>query len=235
MTQAASIYDFITAYSITSDYLSNQVCTSAPGLPHELGSTLSVTRPATPEITAFSSSVLSQFKEVYGFTACENGATPKIEIGTLTPTGSSIAQVTENSDGTPIVDPTSQRSVKITIAVLSLFGILAMVRFGLTLQRQLRKRSRQALIRQGEQPAPSQGDSHPYLQPKAELEGIDTTVTELETRRQGFELNGDDIRIEMQNSDDMQELFPRTRSWLPSLQLTHELFGEEFARELECP
>ena len=235
LTQADSTYDFITGYSITSDYLSSQVCTSALGPPHELRSTFSVTRPATPEVTAFSSSVMSQFQEVLGFTACENGATPQVEREALTPTGPSNAQATETSDDTPTVDPTYQTPLKITIAVSTLFGTLAIVWFGLPLLRHLQKQIRQAMIRKGEQIDSSQGDSHPYLQPKAELEGVDTTVAELETRRHGFELDGDEIRAEMQSSDDMRRLFPRTRSWLPSFQLTHELFGEEFARELECP
>ena len=101
-------------------------------------------------------------------------------------------------------------------------GIGCLVLLILILLKYRRKRHR--LAQEHLSKASSEAEAQPYLQQKAELE-------DLGSRR--FELDGNHRAYEMQAPGTVQEISAgRTVEGLPSLNLWHELVGEELVKEL---
>ena len=71
----------------------------------------------------------------------------------------------------------------------------------------------------------------PHFQQKAELEDEENRKHELEATDKRLELKGDTI-YEMQAENAPELPTNGSRTGIPSLALTHELIGEEFAKEL---
>ena len=79
-------------------------------------------------------------------------------------------------------------------------------------------------------PESSGQDALPYLQPKGELDDLETRKHELEAGERRYEFCGDDNIPEVQGSDARRETCtPSTGT------VKHELAGEELAKEIGVP
>ena len=238
ITTASPIGSYVvfTAYSITSEYSSNNTCVTTSGPAISVLPPFSVLRPASVPASEFQTTAEVSFIDHLGFASCSgsgelvastaliNGSLP---IGPLT---SAIAASTETTIPGNATGPTLPSSrhysldsqarigigVGIPAAVVTIF-LLALLSW-----RRARK-NKKANVLKGEDTVPE--DNQPYLQQKAELEAEEKRKHELEAEERRYELDGES-RIHEMLDVDSRGLSSHTRQ---------ELRGEEFSRELEVP
>ncbi|MCJ1460201.1 hypothetical protein MMC28_010580 [Mycoblastus sanguinarius] len=77
----------------------------------------------------------------------------------------------------------------------------------------------------------------PFLQQKPELDDEERRRHEMQADEIRNEMEGEASRFEMEGEDDRQEVEAEElgRRVIPSLEMRHELRGEEHAKELEVP
>ena len=233
---------------MTSEYESNAICVTTTGSPLVLPTVLSLTKPATTDNDAFYSSAASRFIDYLGFSSCEDGGSAVVDFGRVTGATPSqeitptMLSPSDNLTTTPITSsliPTSTSdskstdnqkrlvtAAKVSIGVFTpILGIAAIL--GVVLY--LRKKG-QRKPKKGED---SENDqiSEPYFQQKPELEDEGNRLREMEAIDRRCEMDGDSL-YEMQAEETPELPTHGLRTGIPSLALTHELVGEEFAREL---
>lgn len=200
----------LTAFSITSAYLSNGFCITTSGGPVMLTEAHTITSPTIIPSSAFQAYVVSEFIDFLGSSACSGIGvkvlpTPPVTVEAVTSTSlpaganSTTSPTLHSSNATkPIVTPQLEEPTKIGIGVGASSAALILVFLIALLWRKRRLRS--AAINAGDQgntenrqektPA-SQGDGQPYLQPKPELEAEEQQKHELEARQRIYELDGE--------------------------------------------
>ncbi|MCJ1456375.1 hypothetical protein MMC28_006736 [Mycoblastus sanguinarius] len=243
-------YVLFTAYSITSDYMSNGICITTAGVPISMETDVSLTKPATVDPTAFRSSAISKFVDYIGFTSCANGGSGVVNLPDANDSTSSLLpSITVVSpalfSSSTSTSPTSTRSTapknaspgfqsrdKVGISVSIPTVVVVLFMLGIIHLRRRRKRSQSAEREKTSTDSPK--ESQPYLQQKPELDAEEVRKHELEARERRYELDGPDGRHEVSGADKCHKTWAEdTRRELLSLQFMHELRGEEHSKELE--
>ena len=239
----------LTAYSITSAYLSNGVCITTSGVPIVLPKAYTITSPTTVPNSDFPVYAASEFVDFLGFSTCVGSGeelfpTPIIQVTniSLTPASSTFLPATANSTTSPtlhssnatqpIVTPRLDEPEKIGIGVAVSFTALILISLVVAL-RWHKRGFRSAAItaeEQGNTEDREEGassdwvDSQPYFQQKVELEAEERQRHELEGRQKMHELDGGtEIREVPAGTHEHRLAVMRTRQ---------ELRGEEHSQEL---
>ncbi len=237
-------YIIISAYSITSAYISSGQCTTSSGNAITLQTPFSLTKPSATDSALFQVVAETSFINFLGFSSCSGSgqkivptalvsATPYKITATASALGNTASSmnitsstskslITPHSTGiisTPSSSsiPTSkpnQQTIKILAGVAVPLGSIAISALGISLWRIYRQRRHAKTVNQN---LPNQTDSPAFLQRKAELEAEE---------RQRSELHGEDVRHELVTRESRSELHGGAR-W-------QELRGEEHSRELEA-
>ena len=204
----------LTAYSITSAYLSNGVCITTSGVPIVLPKAYTITSPTTVPSSDFPFYAASEFLDFLGFSTCVGSGeelfpTPIIPVTNIsvTPAPSASLRVGANSTTSPTlhssnatkptVTPRLDEPERIGIGVAVSFATLILISLVAFIWRKQRLRSAAITAeKQGdtekrrEGTSASEGDNQPYLQQKAELEAEERQRHELEARQKIYELDG---------------------------------------------
>ena len=217
----ADITDIVlTAYSITSVYLSNGVCITTSGVPMMLLNPYTITSSTTVPSLDFPAYAASEFVDFLGFSTCVGSGKELFPTSinqvtniSVTPAPSASLRVGANSTSPTLhssnatkqtVTPRLDEPTKIGIGVGVSFAALFLISLVGFLWRKRRLRS--AAITAEEQgdtedrqegTSASRGNSQPYLQQRAELEAEERRGHELEGRQKIHELDGRTEMIEI--------------------------------------
>lgn len=234
-------YIVMTAYSVTSAYLSEGVCVTTSGAPVDLPTPYSIAMPTSADNLDVQAIAASSFLDYLGFTTCGGSGEEVIPIpltsinGTLQTippsspallttsvamTSSPSPLETAKADSAP-THPTKQVKVSIGIAVPVVAILLLSIAY--LLEQKFRKNNKPDAPLGKET---SERDSQPYLQKKAELEAEENRKYELDAQQRQYELDGASNVIHEKSTGASEHgvLAPTTR---------HELRGEEHSKELE--
>ncbi len=239
----------LTAYSITSAYLSNGVCITTSGVPIVLPKAYTVTIPTIGPWTDFPLHAASEFVDFLGFSTCVGSGeelfpTPIIPVTNIsvTPAASASLRVGANSTTSPTlhssnatkptVTPRLDEPERIGIGVGVSFATLFLISLVGFIWRKRRLRSAAITAKEqgdteGRQKgrSASEGDDQPYFQQKVELEAEGRQRHELEGRQKIHELDGGaEIREIPAGTHEHRLAVKRSRK---------ELRGGEHSQELE--
>ena len=210
---------FFTAYSVTSEYLSDGLCITTTGSPIPVSPEVTITKPTDANSTAFESSITSLFHDHLGFASCSGNHNPVqivtslVQVANITPDPletatadpfpsttlvSSASNITSSSPTTSSVAGNissgfTTKDKAATGVVIPVVAIISLVLGILFYLRRRRKRSESGKDTHG-----SEEETQPYLQQKAELEAEEKRRLELEAVEVRYEMDGRDYRNEMQ-------------------------------------
>ena len=203
----------LTAYSITSAYLSDGVCFTTSGVPITIKPAYTITSPTTVPSSEFPAIAGSKFNEFLGFSNCVGSGeelfpTPIIQATNIsvTPAPSASLRVDATSTTSPTLrssnatEPTAtpgldepERTgigIGVSFAALLLISLVAVI----WRKRRFRLAAISAEAQRGTQDRQDRksairGDGQPYLQQKPELEAEEQQKHELEAWQKIYELD----------------------------------------------
>ena len=238
-------YAVFTAYSITSAYLSQELCVTTSGEPFPVSPPYSLPIPTSFPASEFDDIAAYSLASYLGFSTCTGAGVQ------VTPTDlialTALTALTNNSLSTPLPSASSNSTeapiprnstevpvagshyhsldeqAKIGIGVAIPIAATALLLLALLLWHRSRK-IKKAKAREAEHMVPE--ENQPYLQQKAELEAEEKRKHELEAEERRYELDGES-RI--------HEIADETSHGLQSPHVRQELKGEEHSGELEVP
>ena len=205
----------LTAYSITSVYLSDGVCITTSGVPITLTKAYTITSPTTVPSSEFPAYAGSEFVDFLGFSTCVGSGeelfpTPIIQVTNISVTPAPSASLRVNATSTtsptlrssnttePTATPGLDEPERIGIGVAVSFATLILVALVASIWRKSRLRS--AAIPAGKQrdnkneqegTSRNEGENQLYLQQKPELDAEEQQKHELEARQRIYELDGE--------------------------------------------
>ena len=203
----------LTAYSITSAYVSDGVCITTSEVPITLNTAYTITSPTSVPSSEFPAIAGSKFVEFLGFSNCVGSGeelfpTPIIPttFSILVPAPSASLPASANSTTSPTLHPSNateptaapgldepeRRGIDVVVSSAGLILVFLVASIW------RKRRLRAAAIAAGEQENTEDGqqgisasgaDSQPYLQQKSELETEERRRHELEGRQKIHELD----------------------------------------------
>lgn len=258
-------YIVFTAYSMTSTYSSGGNCITASGLPIGLQTPISVIRPATADASRSQSTAISQILSFLGSSTCANGVSAVVNLPNETASTLAIIDSNTLTSATPLTSLTSpiltstafpaptstpllpttssapksiplELSERNKIVIGTVLPAVAIVSVLLCTAYLRRRWKRRHSDKEKNDSADSSENIQPYLQQKSELDCEERRQLELDAQERRFEMDGVDTRCENEGVSSSHEVpVEGRRQGLLSLEMLHELKGEEHSKELGGP
>ncbi|KAG8529155.1 uncharacterized protein KY384_005790 [Bacidia gigantensis] len=233
----------MTAYSITSNFLSDGNCITTSGAPSTLSSPYTVLSPTTVAETDFPSYAGSQFRDFLGFSTCFGGgeliaptpiapvATPTMlyndsnpsssqNLSDMRPQISSNSQITKSSSTSRLAKPAG---IGVGIAVPSAI-ILILLISAFVFRNFRRRRLRRKNEMSKSEKSPLADNTQAYLQQKPELEAEEQQRHELDGQQKFHELDGvEEVQEAPAGATEQRAALVRTRQELRGVEHSQEL------------
>ena len=201
----------LTAYSLTSVYLTWGACYTTSGIPIVLSEAYTVTKPTSIPISEFSDFAIHNFSEYLGIESClvtiPATSVPSTNISVIPAPSASLPALANSTTSptphssnatNPIVTPPLDKPTKIGIGIgvflagillISLVAVIGRKR-GLRLAAITAEKQRSTQDKQ-EGKSANRSNGQPYLQHKPELEAEEQQRHELEGWQKIYELDGE--------------------------------------------